>query len=40
VRDILYDPGRALRQVEKTNPALSLLLTKSYHNLARYAAEP
>ncbi len=41
LRSILYDLGRALKHAEAAGDRdLSLLLSKSYHNLLRYAAEP
>jgi PKHD-type hydroxylase len=41
VRAILYDLSHALIQAEKEkNHSMTLLLSKSYHNLVRYAAEP
>jgi PKHD-type hydroxylase len=41
LRSILYDLGRALKHAEAGGDRdLTLQLTKSYHNLLRYAAEP
>ena len=41
LRDILYDLSRAMLDANSAgNADLSLLLSKSYHNLLRYAAEP
>jgi PKHD-type hydroxylase len=40
LREILYDLNRAVQRTEKADPELSILLSKSYHNLVRYAAEP
>ena len=41
LRAILYDLHHALQTTEAgTDKALTLLLTKSYHNLIRYAVEP
>jgi PKHD-type hydroxylase len=40
-RAILYDLSHALRQAEdQKNHDMALLLSKSYHNLIRYAAQP
>jgi len=41
LRGILYDLARAMKQAEKgPDHGHMLLLSKSYHNLVRYAAEP
>jgi PKHD-type hydroxylase len=41
LREILFDLFRAAKQAEEAqNASLSLFLSKSYHNLLRYAAEP
>jgi PKHD-type hydroxylase len=41
LRGILYDLFQSSKQAEEAkHTALSLLLSKSYHNLLRYAAEP
>jgi PKHD-type hydroxylase len=40
IRAILYDLSRAAEHAETlNNPSLTLLLSKSYHNLTRYASE-
>jgi PKHD-type hydroxylase len=41
LRAILYDLSRAMKKAEKEpDHGQALLLSKSYHNLVRYAAEP
>ena len=41
IREVLSDMSRAIASKEViSNPEVALLLSKSYHNLLRYASEP